>query len=492
MSVEEQLQDLLLRWEELQEQGQTVSPEELCTDCPELLDELRRRVQVLLALKAPLTAANGAATSADPPAGAETAPFEEASPPCTMQVPGYEILEELGRGGMGVVSKARQLGLDRLVALKMILAGAHAGSQQRLRFRDEAQAAARLHHPNIVQVYEVGEHQDCPYFSLEYIAGPNLSSLLRGSVLPPQQAAAGIEQLARAVYYAHQNGIVHRDLKPGNILITPEGVPKITDFGLAKRLDGGQARTRTGDVLGTPSYMAPGAARLWDRTSGKQVGQTMHHKRAVLRLAFSPDGRRLATASMDRTAQLWDTTTGQALLPSPLQHAGPVRDVSFSPDGSRVLTCSDDNTAQVWDAATGEPCLPPLRHFGTIEVARFSADGRRLATASVDNSGRVWDAATGEPLTPPLSHHGWGRIIDIAFSPAGNQFVTASADGTAQVWQLDHSDWPAEDLERLAERLGGCQIGVDNGSLVPLDAGALRHIWKQLRKSHPEAVGPNP
>src|SRR5262249_18060140 len=154
-----------------------------------------------------------------------------------------------------------------------------------------------------------------------------------------------------------------------------------------------------------------------------------------------------------------------------------------------ALTCSDDNTARVWDAATGAPVLPPLRHFGSVEAARFSAGGKWVATASADNTARVWDAATGEPLTPPLGHRGWGRVTGAAFSADGDRLVTAGADGTAQVWGLGRNDWAAEDLERLAELLGGSRIGADAGSLVPLDAGALRRLWDDLRARHPEAVG---
>jgi hypothetical protein len=162
------------------------------------------------------------------------------------------------------------------------------------------------------------------------------------------------------------------------------------------------------------------------------------------------------------------------------------------PGGNRLLTCIGDNTARVWGAATGAPLLPPLRHFGSVEAGRFSADGKRLATASADNTGRVWDAATGEPLTTALSHRGWGRVTDVGFSPAGDRPVTAGADGTVQVWPLGRNDWPPEDLERLAELLGGSRIGADAGSLVPLDVGSLRRLWDELRTRRPEPVGPAP
>ncbi len=172
-------------------------------------------------------------------------------------VPGYEILGILGRGGMGVVYKARQISLDRVVALKMVLAGAHAGPQELGRFRTEAEAVARLQHPNIVQIYEVGEQEGRPYFSLEYVDGGSLAQKLDKAPLPPREAAGVIEMLARAIDAAHRANIVHRDLKPGNVLLTRDGVPKITDFGLAKRLDSARSQTKTGSVLGTPCYMAP-------------------------------------------------------------------------------------------------------------------------------------------------------------------------------------------------------------------------------------------
>jgi serine/threonine-protein kinase len=177
-------------------------------------------------------------------------------------VAGYQILGVLGRGGMGVVYKARQRGLQRLAALKMILAGAHAGKLQLARFGIEAEAVARLQHPNIVQIYEVGQHEGLPYFSLEFVDGGPLDKQITGKPQPPREAAQLIETLARAMHFAHRQGIVHRDLKPANILLTQDGVPKITDFGLAKRLEEGDAsQTKSGTIMGTPNYMAPEQAR---------------------------------------------------------------------------------------------------------------------------------------------------------------------------------------------------------------------------------------
>ncbi|GIW80298.1 MAG: hypothetical protein KatS3mg105_2105 [Gemmatales bacterium] len=183
------------------------------------------------------------------------------SPEEQVLVPGYLVLGELGRGGMGVVYKAQQIHLKRIVALKMILAASHASREQLLRFRREAEAVARLQHPNIVQIYEIGEHEGRPYFSLEYVSGGSLDRRLSQSAIPPREAAALLATLARAVHAAHEQGIIHRDLKPANVLLTEDGTPKITDFGLAKQLDSDQTQTDTGAVLGTPSYMAPEQAR---------------------------------------------------------------------------------------------------------------------------------------------------------------------------------------------------------------------------------------
>jgi serine/threonine protein kinase len=256
-----------------------------------LLAEL---LKVDLAYRAKISSVSPATLDALAGAGLSTLqPLDPAllsAPPSHPAISGYEILAEIGRGGMGVVYQARQLRPRRVVALKMIRAGACASAKELARFRAEAEAAARLQHPNIVPIYEVGELAAQPYFSMEYVAGGALDKHLAGQPQPFRLAAQLVETLARAVHFAHQKGVVHRDLKPANILIqrNEEGkmtdeknpadadfipdpssflFPKITDFGLAKRLEE-VGQTESGDILGTPSYMAPEQASGHSREIG--------------------------------------------------------------------------------------------------------------------------------------------------------------------------------------------------------------------------------
>ncbi len=173
------------------------------------------------------------------------------------KVAGYEILGVLGEGGMGIVFKAKQDRLGRFVALKMIRAGAGARPQDLIRFEAEAQAVAAIEHPNIVRIFEIGEHGGMPFCSLEYLSGGSLAKKIGGKPQPPADAAHIVATLASAMEVAHKRGIVHRDLKPANVLIAHDGTLKVTDFGLVKRLEDDSSQTRTGAILGTPSYMSP-------------------------------------------------------------------------------------------------------------------------------------------------------------------------------------------------------------------------------------------
>lgn len=260
-SSEAVLIELVSQWQCRRAEGQAATPAELCRDCPELLTELEKRIAVLEKM----------AELAD--AGQETPTFATATsqpaPPTSHErprIPGYEILGELGRGGMGVVYKARQVSLNRTVALKMILAGSHAGQEATARFLREAEIIAHLRHPHVVQVHEFGSHEGKAFFSLEYLEGGSLAEKLRGEPQSADQAAQIVEVLSRAVDAAHEQGIVHRDLKPANVLLAADGTPKLTDFGLAKQGDSGM--TATGQVMGTPSYMAPEQAGGKAKTIG--------------------------------------------------------------------------------------------------------------------------------------------------------------------------------------------------------------------------------
>jgi tetratricopeptide (TPR) repeat protein/predicted Ser/Thr protein kinase len=234
-----------------EERGEAPRLEEYLGRFPQYAAPLRCQFEVHQVIEAGPTPTRGdfGVPSADMP-----------GPPGASGLPaiaGYEVLEELGCGGQGIVYRARQEGLNRLVALKILLAGAHARPENRARLRTEAAAVARLQHPNIVQIYEVGDQEGRPYLAMEYVEGGSLARRMARAPVPARRAADLVATLARAVQHAHQRHIIHRDLKPANVLLTEDGQPKITDFGLAKVLVGGDGPTQSGEILGTPSYMAP-------------------------------------------------------------------------------------------------------------------------------------------------------------------------------------------------------------------------------------------
>jgi predicted Ser/Thr protein kinase len=242
----ERMLDLLAEWEELRQQGKAPDPAQLCPDDPTmqvaLATQLRKRQRIHAAIE----------------------PDTQVTAVSLPEVPGHEMQEVLGHGGMGIVYRARQKALGRVVAVKMMLGAL--GPDESKRFRAEAKALATLQHPHVVQVFEAGEADGRLYLVMEHVPGGSLAQQLLGVPLHWRRAAELVAVLASAVQHAHERGVVHRDLKPANVLLADDGTPKIADFGLAKLLGADSGQTRTGAVVGTPSYMAP------EQAEGKEVG----------------------------------------------------------------------------------------------------------------------------------------------------------------------------------------------------------------------------
>ena len=310
-----------------------------------------------------------------PPADGGTAayvPGQDTHPkvpePARVSVPGYEIESILGRGGMGVVYKARHLTLKRTVALKMILARGHAGPGDLARFRTEAEAVARLQHPNIVQIHEVGDADGHPYCALEFVEGGTLASKLGGKPIPARETAKLVEALARAMQLAHSRNVVHRDLKPANILLTADGTPKITDFGLARQLDNDSGATQAGAVLGTPSYMAPEQASGSSHEAGPAAD--VYALGAILYDCLTGRPPFLGTSVVETLDQV---RTQEPMPPSRLQ-------AIISPDLEAVcLKCLEKSPAHRY--ASAQDLADDLERWGNGEAtkARPWSWRRRLA-----------------------------------------------------------------------------------------------------------------
>jgi WD40 repeat protein len=306
-------------------------------------------------------------TGAAAPATLPGAPTAVPAKPAPVKIPGYDLLAELGRGGQSVVWKAHQRSLKRLVAVKMVLAGAAADQEERARFRREAEAVAHLKHPNIVQIYDVGEHEGHPYLALEFIPGGTLARRLAGKPQPPEQAARIAETLARTVHDAHKLGIVHRDLKPSNVMLTPDGVPKITDFGLAKHVTADAHLTDSGTVMGTPSYMAPEQAA----GKSKDVGPAadIYALGAILYEMLTGRPPFLGARSWDVIPQVLNT---DPVAPSRLQPSLP-RDLE-----TICLKCLAKEPHRRY--ATAQDLADDLHHFlhGMPIAARPVGSGERI------------------------------------------------------------------------------------------------------------------
>ncbi len=378
------IDDLMHRWEDVRRRGAKPSLEELCADCPHLVAELRARMDVVMAMEQIMgvTDHDPRKTMADP-----TVPIVAHVMPA---IPGYEIIRIIDQGGMGVVYEARQLKLGRTVALKMI-SSLHLRAQLVARFSAEAAAAARLQHPNFVQIFEVGQVNGRPFYSMEYVPGGSLAERLRGKPFTPRDAAQLIETIARAVHAAHGRDIVHRDLKPANIMLTADGTPKIADFGLAKRLDDDSGHTHTGEVLGTPSYMAPEQAEgnksaIGPATDVYAVGAILYEL-----LAGKPPF--LGTSPLDALRQVVST---EPIAPSQLAPALP-RDLE-----AICLKCLEKAPAHRY--VTAETLADDLRRF---------LDGQPVTARHIGSLQRLWKTIRRRPQAVALG----GALAVLALVP---------------------------------------------------------------------------
>jgi tetratricopeptide (TPR) repeat protein len=342
---------LLARWEDAAARGEDPDPQTLCGDDVVWLPALRERIARRKRL-----------------GSLPAAPEADWVEPPLPELPDHEVLDRLGRGGMGIVYRARDVRLGRIVALKMLAEARYATRERVERFLDEARAVARLRHPHIVAIHAMGEHEGRPYLSLEYLDGGSLADRLAAGPMAPRPAAELVETVARAIDAAHRAGVVHRDLKPANVLLTADGVPKVSDFGLAKLLDSDAARTCSGQVIGTPSYMAPEQAEGHSARVGPAAD--VYALGAILYQALTGRPPFLGDSALE-TIKL--VATSEAVPPTRLRPGVP-RDLE-----TITLKCLEKAPLGRYPSAAA--LAEDLRRF---------LDGRAIQARSVGAAGRLW------------------------------------------------------------------------------------------------------
>jgi serine/threonine protein kinase len=417
-------------------------------------------------------------------------------------VPGYEVLEELGRGGMGVVYRARQMSPERWVALKLIRDGALASSQERARFRIEAEAAGRMRHANIVAIHEVGEHHGRPFFAMELVEGPSLDRHLASQPQPARHAAELLQTLALAVAHAHAQNVIHRDLKPANILVGTDGVPKITDFGLAKRLDSqSTAWTQEGAVVGTASYMPPEQAAgrvgaigpavdiyalgaiLYELLTGRPpfhaptwqqtIEQVLHDEPApptrvrsdvpaaldtICLKCLEKDPPRRYTSAAELAEDLGRYLNGEAIAAVPLSADERLTRLAARDGFQLVGTIGRGPCSTVYRALSGALAQPvAVKVFQTPQATRAEWEARLRRDAD------AW-GAVAHPQIVPVQRAGWWDdrpFVVMEYVPNG----TLAA-------RLVGKPYPIQEALRLAEQLAEIVVylhrqGVVHGNLKP-------------------------
>ena len=400
----------------------------------------------------------------------------------------YEVLEELGVGGFATVHRARDPGMDRIIALKVMHPHLARDPQYLERFLREARAAGAVNHPNVVIVYEVGSDGEQHYIAMEYLPSSLHDLLGQRGALQAEEALALLRPIALALQAAHERGIVHRDIKPHNILLTEEGVPKVTDFGIARAADLG-TMTRTGMVMGTPQYMSPEQGRgervdirsdiyslgivLYQMLTGTTPleGSTpqevmRHHLQerdtpmgtlAGLRLPSGvagllerclekdPDRRYQTPGELARAlerampgAEHPQEAERPAVPPRPPSPRPPATALpvatSSAPAPTAITTPSPAPTPTTTPVATAIPLFTLTGHGGSVGSVAFSPDGSTLASGSYDETIKLWDVARGTELRTLHGHSDW--VWSVAFSPDGSTLASGSFDHTVKLWDV--------------------------------------------------------
>jgi len=399
---------------------------------------------------------------ANPPATPDALPSSLVTHHSPLGLPGhfgdYELLEEIGHGGMGVVFKARQKSLDRTVAVKMLLPGATSHPDYINRFRTEASAAAGLQHPNIVAIHEVGAHEGRPYLVMDYVEGRSLAQWianLKSQISNPHQAARWIQTVAEAIQFAHDHGILHRDLKPSNILIDASGQPRLTDFGLAKRIAGDTSLTLSGQLLGSPSYMPPEQAaarhgKVSRRSDVYGLGATLYH----LLTGRAPFQAATITETLDEV-------------------------LNKDPVAPRVLS-------------SGIP-----RDLETICLKCLEKDPHRRYASARELADELGRFLRGEPtLARPLGIMGktakWCRRRPALAALSGALAIALVLGAAGVLWQWRQSEAQrrrAETGERLAaQRAYDSDINLAQRALADLNLGRARELLDRHRPAAQSAI----
>ena len=312
------------------------------------------------------------------------------APTLPRQFGNYELLEEVARGGMGIVYRARQRTLNRTVALKVLLLGANSSETLLARFQMEAEAAASLQHPHIVAIHEFGEFDDQPYYTMDFVAGRDLSQVCEGRPLEPRRAATYLRTIAETVQFAHGRGVLHRDIKPSNVLIDDDDRPRITDFGLAKRLGSESQMTVSGQMVGSPNYIPPEQAlgqekEIDARTDVYALGGLLYHLmtgRPPFLAGTIPETLRLVVDLADN------------LLVATLIDPRPVIAIALAPDGRRLASTGFDGILKIWKVDDGTLERAVKISFDPVWAMAFSGDGRWFACGGNDRALMIWDTAS--------------------------------------------------------------------------------------------------